>query len=98
MFEYVFRCGTRYGSRILLAIAAAILVLGCSLSVVRFMQVTTEIVGGGISYNEPFAAWLLLLGGLLSAVKEAAVPFVAAIVLERVDRWFTKPQIPGTSN
>jgi hypothetical protein len=70
--------------------------LGVLLSVGRFIQTSTEIAAGRVTYNTPFADWLFLLGALFSAIKEAVVPFVAAVVLERFDRWLGQRQTPGT--
>ena len=98
MFEHAFRFGMRCGSRVLFGMAAAILVFGIVLSIFRFIQASTEINAGRVGYGVPYADWVLLLGGLLSAAKEAVIPLVAAIVLERLDRWTGKRAAPETSN
>jgi hypothetical protein len=91
MFEHAFRFGMRYGPRVLFGMAAAILGLGVLVSVGRFIQTTAEMP---VNRATPLAEWLFLVMALFSAVKEAVVPVVAAIVLERFDRWMRQSQPP----
>jgi uncharacterized membrane protein len=93
MFERVFQWTVRYGSRLLFAVAAMMVLLGAAATVVRFANTAAQVAAGRAAYDLPYGYLLMLLGGLLSAVKEAVVPLVAAIVLDRFDRWIIHRQV-----
>ena len=95
MFERAFQWTIQHGSRLLFAVACVIFALGVVVVIIRF--VNTNPVGGA-GYDLPFGNVMMLLGGLLSALREAAIPLAAAIALGRFDQWISQRRTSGSSD
>ena len=98
MFEHMFQWTVRHGSRLLFAVAVLIFALGVLATIVRFANTAEQVAAGHAVYELPYGNVMLLLGGVLSALKEAAVPLAAAIVLDRFDRWLERRHTSGISD
>lgn len=92
MFERVFQWTLRYGSRLLFAVALMMVLLGIAVTAIRYVDMAAQIAAGHGPSDEPYDDLLMLFAGLLSAIREAVVPLVAAIILDRFDHWIIHRQ------